>query len=100
MVATESSVTSGNEALKLQVKQLETREQALLDVICSAFGDAEAITHGGLMLATWRSNKPSARTNWQALAQYLNPQPDTLDQFTTTAPGARVLRLIASKEEQ
>lgn len=84
--------------VKLQAKQLEAREQELRDVICSAFGDAEVITHGGLKLATWKSNKPGARTDWKALAQFLNPQPDTLAQFTTETSGARVLRLATTKE--
>ncbi len=77
---------------------LEYRMQKLRDVICAAFGEAEVITHAGRKLATWKANKPSHKTDWKALVEFLQPQPATLAQFTTETPGARVLRLSAAKE--
>lgn len=85
-------------ALRAQAKTIEEQEQALRDSICVAFGDAEEITFGGRKLATWKANKPSKETNWQALAEFMKPQPDTVSQFTSTVPGARVLRLSTTKE--
>jgi putative phage-type endonuclease len=77
---------------------LEYRMQQLRDVICAAFGEAEAITHAGRKLATWKANKPSVRTDWKAVAAALEPVPELVAEHTTETPGARVLRLSAAKE--
>lgn len=77
---------------------LEYRMQKLRDLICSAFGEAEAISHAGRKLATWKANKPSQKTDWKALVMSLAPHDSLLAQFTTETPGARVLRLAANKE--
>lgn len=90
---------------------LEHRMQELRDRICAAFGDAEAITYMGRRLATWKANKPSARTDWKtaflhaAADARLCAHPQALAalqeheaRHTTTVDGARVLRLSAAKE--
>jgi putative phage-type endonuclease len=77
---------------------LEHRMRQLRDAICCAFGEAEAISYMGRKLATWKANKPSEKTDWRALTEFMNPQPDTVAQFTTTTEGARVLRLSTPKE--
>lgn len=78
---------------------LEWRMQKLRDVICAAFGEAEVITHAGRKLATWKANKPSQKTDWQALVMSLAPHDSLLAQFTTETPGARVLRLSSPPKE-
>lgn len=85
--------------VKAAMKQMEEREQQLRDLICSAFGDAESITHAGRKLATWKANKPSQKTDWQALVMSLAPHDSLLAQFTTETPGARVLRLSSPPKE-
>jgi hypothetical protein len=51
------------------------------------------LVHGGRVLATWKQNKPSRRTDWKALAAELNPPQELVERHTTEKPGARVLRL-------
>jgi len=72
---------------------LEYRIKQLRDVICSAFGEAEAISFGGQRLATWKFNKDSEKTDWKAVATALVPPPELIALHTTTTKGARVLRV-------
>ena len=84
--------------VKAQIKALEEEEQLLRDQICCAFGDAEAITWQGRKLASWKANAPSQKTDWKAAYLDLCPTSEHTQQFTTTTPGARVLRLATVKE--
>lgn len=90
--------------LKADLAVMERREQVLRDHITCAFEDAEAITYAGRRLATWKANKPSARTDWKAAARDLRDllPADVADPYverhTITTPGARVLRLATTKE--
>ena len=72
---------------------LEYRLKQCRDQICSAFGDAEVITHAGRKLATWKANKDSSKTDWKAVAAALVAPPELVELHTTTTPGARVLRV-------
>ena len=83
---------------KAQIAALESDEQALRDRITCAIGESEAITHMGRQLATWKANKPTLRTDWRAVATELEAGPELIEAHTTTTPGARVLRLSATKE--
>lgn len=98
-------------AIKAEAKALEAREQAARDVICAAFGDAEAISYMGRKLATWKQNKASQRTDWKAAADQIkgwmiereiedgvDAVHDIIDSNTTETEGARVLRLATIKE--
>ena len=81
-------------ALREQMAALEGQEQALRDRITCAFGEAETLAGpGGAALATWKANKPSSRTDWQACAIECGADDARIARFTTTKPGARVLRL-------
>ena len=84
--------------VKRQIDDLKAQETALRDLICPAFGDAEALLWQGQKLATWKANKPSQKTDWQAVAAALGASPELIAQHTTTTEGARVLRLINPKE--
>lgn len=84
--------------VKDQIKALKAEEQRLRDLICPAFGDAEALTYQGQKLASWKANAPSQKTDWKAAYLDLTPTAEHTQQFTTTSPGARVLRLAAIKE--
>jgi len=108
--------------VKQQIKDLEEREQALRDRILPSFHDAESISYLGARLATWKANKAGTKTDWKAayldardalvsmnnvwrasFPEYEEPfRIDVLDArlrdiFTTTTPGARVLRLNAKE---
>lgn len=79
--------------LKRRSAELADAEQALRDRIAAAFEDSESITHAGRTLATWKANRDSRRTDWEAVAALLAPPPELIALHTTTKPGARVLRL-------
>lgn len=84
--------------IKEQAKALAEQEQQLRDLITCAFGDAEAIEHGGIQLATWKQNKPRTRTDWQAVADEMRAIDEAalataIADNTTETDGARVLRL-------
>ncbi len=91
-------------AIKEDIKALEEEEQAQRDIICTTFGDAEAISYMGQKLATWKQNKPGQKTDWKAvasaLAGHIEPEIFALvrDQHTTETEGSRVLRLAKIKE--
>ena len=85
-------------AIKAQIKDLEEREQAAKNLILPAFEDAEAITHMGRRLATWKQNKASKKTDWEAVAMASGAHPDCIAHHTREIEGSRVLRLAAIKE--
>lgn len=86
---------------KARIKTIDAEADAIETRILTAFGDAEEITHMGQRLATWKTNKASVRTDWKALVHHHWPVPpaELVEQFTTTQPGARVLRLAKNKEQ-
>lgn len=77
------------------IKRSEEEADALRGQLMTAMGDAETLMHGGAKLATWKNNKPSTKTDWQALAVSLKPTEAQIEEFTTIKPGARVFRLAA-----
>lgn len=98
-------------AIKAQIKDLEEREREARNIILPAFEDAEAITHMGRRLATFKQNKASNRTDWKEAAHdikgWLLEQQidggvdavrDIIDSNTAETEGARVLRLATVKE--
>lgn len=66
----------------------EEAEAAAVNALKAAIGEAEGIAGA----VTWRNNKPSTRTDWEQVARQLHAPADLVAKFTTTKPGARVLR--------
>jgi len=56
-----------------------------------AMGHASTLIYQGQRIATWKSNKDSVKTDWQAACLALYPSQEHIKQFTKTAPGARPL---------
>ena len=85
--------------LKAEIRDYEKQEQALKDRILPALEDAEIITWAGKEITSYRANKASDKTDWKALADELlrgfapEDRARYLADYTTTQPGARVLRL-------
>ena len=88
---------------KAALKAAEEAEALVTNGLRAALGD-----HAGIeALCTYRSNKPSVKTDWEgatvaALARYATTaSPAEIEafhaEFTTTRPGARVLRLTKEK---
>jgi predicted phage-related endonuclease len=56
-------------------------------------------THEGIDgAATWRNNKDSRKTDWEAVARACGATAEIIGQHTETKPGARVLRLTIKEE--
>lgn len=89
---------------KRRGKEVADEEQALKDLILPLLADADNVRRGEMSLATYRANKDSQRTDWQKVATFLRPLVDDavyaniLASYTTTTPGARVLRLAKDLE--
>jgi predicted phage-related endonuclease len=70
------------------------QEQAaeLENVLRSTMGDAAALV-GTDYRVTFRKSADTKRTDWQALAAELRPDPSLVAQYTATKEGPRVLRI-------
>lgn len=91
--------------VKAEMRDLEKDEKDLRNRIIPALADAdEIIGRDGAKLATYRANKHSHRTDWQALAFELMRDSDEaerdslINSHTEIRPGARVLRLAKGIE--
>jgi geranyl-CoA carboxylase beta subunit len=62
-------------------------------LVKAAIGEAAGIDG----LASWKRNKGSARTDWEAVAKAAGAPEELVQKFTSTHPGARVLRLSKEK---
>lgn len=83
------------DTVKEQMKALEEREKALKVQIMKAAGDAEALTHGGEKIATWKT-QTTDRLDSKALK---SDHPDLASLYTKTTQ-SRVLRLTKAVKEQ
>lgn len=91
---------------KRRGKEVDTEEQGLKDRLLPLLADADSVRQGDLSLATYRANKPSQKTDWSKLALAIMSWADFdtdqtaewLNKYTTTQPGARVLRLAKDLE--
>jgi hypothetical protein len=92
--------------IKADIRALEAREKSVKDALYPILGDAEVVIYGGEEAATYRANKDSEKTNWQALAERLihdyavtqELRDFLLKSYTFTVPGARILRLSKTLE--
>lgn len=89
---------------KRRGKAVAEEEQALKDLILPILKDADSVRRGEMMLASYRANKDSQRTDWQRVAGVLM-QDQPIDQitaivanYTHSQPGSRVLRLAKDLE--
>lgn len=91
---------------KRRGKEVSDEEQAIKDRLYPLLADADSVRRGEMSLATYRANRDSQRTDWQAVANAvmnsmqvpLHERMSWIDQYTTTQPGARVLRLAKDLE--
>lgn len=83
--------------VKASIKDLEEREGKLRHQLMAVIGDHEGLVCEAVKVS-WRNNKDSQRTDWEALARHLGANDDTIRQFTVTKPGPRVFRAAFSKE--
>jgi putative phage-type endonuclease len=80
---------------RLVLRTAEAEESAAGNALRALLGEAAGVAG----LVSWKANKPSEKTDWEAVAlSFAATHPeqfrDFVKQFTTTKPGARVLRLL------
>ena len=93
-------------AIKHQARDLEQREKIIRDWLMPRLADSDSVEYAGQALLTYRANKPSQKTDWSKLALAVMSWADLdtdqtaewLNKYTTTQPGARVLRLSKDLE--
>jgi len=74
---------------KDEIKAWEAKADAAALTIKAAMGEAESLIWNGETLATFKSAKPSAKTDWKAIATGLKPTAELIAQHTTTTQGSR-----------
>jgi hypothetical protein len=91
-------------AIKKRLSDLEKEEQGIRDRLMPILADSETVQYGGQLLLTYRNNKPSQKTDWKMLADYLMSDLDVYDgtkliaDYSQLTTGARVLRLAKNLE--
>ncbi len=90
---------------KARAGEIDRLLQSIKDKLIPAIGDSETIASDtGQILATYKANKDGQKIDWQAMVGELTKDysPEVLatlrQRFTTTTPGARVLRLAKNLE--
>lgn len=86
------ALCSALKAAKTDAKAIETQIELLSTSLKLRMEDASAVVlPNGKALATWKSNKDSAVTDWMALAYDLEADDADIARFTSTKPGNRPL---------
>lgn len=78
---------------KVRVTEAEELEAAATNALKAELGEADGVDG----LVTYRANKDSSKTDWEAVAKAAGAATELVQKFTTTKPGARVLRLLKGK---
>lgn len=78
--------------LNRQLEFAEDEKENLVIQLKAAIGDSEGLISDYVGKITWRNNKDSNKTNWQAIARALNAPTTIIAQHTETTPGARVFK--------
>ena len=75
---------------KREAKDIEARIELLATQVKAAMGEAAFLLGpNGKPIATWKSNKDSQKTDWQAVATEAGATPEQIADHTSIAPGAR-----------
>ncbi len=72
--------------LKEQIAALDAQKEEWENRIKLAFGDAEAISYGGQVIATWKSPKPSEKFDAKA---FTKDHPEMVKDYMVTTQGSR-----------
>lgn len=86
--ATTDIVTAYNQlkSVRAEISKLEATKEELEAKIKIGFGDAEAISHGGQTLATWKAAKDSSKFDSKL---FCKENPELAEKYTITLPGSR-----------
>lgn len=78
---------------KTTAKHAEAAIDRISTQIKLAMGNAALLLRDGRLIATWKSNKQSRKTDWQAIAGELNAPQELVERHTKTVAGNRPLLL-------
>lgn len=76
---------------KTTAKHAEAAIERLSTQIKLAMGNAATLLYEGRPIATWKSNKPSRKTDWHAVAVALNASQELIERHTKIVAGNRPL---------
>ena len=80
--------------MEARIKELEAGASDLKASIMAAMEDGEVlIGPDGAKLVSWKTNKATKKTDWEAVAKALNPDEGLVAAWTTEKLGARVFRV-------
>lgn len=79
--------------LKSRIKALEDDEQKARDALTAYMGAAAVLRWNGQTLATYKTARPSSRTDWKAVCKAAGVPESVIAQHTTETAGARRLLL-------
>lgn len=79
--------------LKSRIKALEDDEQKARDTLTAYMGAAAVLRWNGQTLATYKTARPSSRTDWKAVCKAAGVPESVIAQHTTETAGARRLLL-------
>lgn len=92
-VAATAELEARIESYRRLASKRDALEESMSEVrgaICAAMGDAERVADAaGRTLATWKSAKDRAATDWEALARELGATDAQIAAHTSAKPGAR-----------
>ena len=84
--------------LDKQAKDIKTEQEQLKIKICDAIGDAvELAAPDGVKLCTWSAAKPTAKTDWKAVAEEIGADAATIAKHTTETMTVRRFTLATKK---
>ena len=75
--------------LRADIRTLQDQEADAILAIKAAMGEAEALIWQGQTMATWKSAKPTRKTDWKAVAAAAGVDAALIERFTTEAAGSR-----------
>ena len=78
---------------KDEAQKSEAHTELLSTKLKIRMGDAASLIHRGKLLATWKNNRDSVKTDWKSAYLDLGPTAEHIAKFTTTSAGARPLLL-------
>lgn len=78
---------------RARIADIEAERDAIEDAIKARIGPASGLALDGKPVVTWKAAKPSARTDWRAVATAAGATPELIQQHTETTAGSRRLLL-------
>lgn len=87
------SLIESLQELKCLMKNLKDEEQELRDKLIPLLADGEVIMKGAERLGSYKSNRDSTITDWQAAYLDIASDPTHITKFKSTRAGNRILRI-------